>query len=178
MMFKIPKPSRRTKFDRLLSIELNDFDVERLLPTLFNLVVTRGRNRTSGNNEERTVSEFVEGLSNNPHVKGFDGDEKEVLELWIRSVALTVGQAGRTKSREKIEFVNPSTLLTYKTGLPKPSSRQRNVPRFLYNAMCNCGLEGSNNERRLNIQLWLKEVFGTLSSTSSQRRMLSTSSCG
>ena len=161
MMFKIPKPSRRTKFDRLLSIEMNDFDVERLLPTLFNLVVTRGRNRTSGNNEERTVSQFAEGLSKNPHVKGFGGDEKELLELWIRSVALTVGQAGRTKSQEKIEFVNPSTLLTYKTGLPKPSSRQRNVPRFLYNAMCNCGLEGNNNERRLNIQLWLKEVFGT-----------------
>ena len=46
MMFKIPKPLRRTKFDKLFSIELNDFDVERLLPTLFNLVVTRGRNRT------------------------------------------------------------------------------------------------------------------------------------
>ena len=63
MMFKIPKPLRRTKFDKLFSIELNDFDVERLLPTLFNLVVTRGRNRTSGSNETRNISEFVAKLA-------------------------------------------------------------------------------------------------------------------
>ena len=160
MMFKIPKPLRRTKFDKLFSIELNDFDVERLLPTLFNLVVTRGRNRTSGNNETRNISEFVAKLATNANVRGFEGESLVLLEQWVRAVSLTVGQAGRDKSREKIEFVSPNTLLTYKTGLPKPSSRQRNVPRFLYNSMSNFGLEGNSNERRLNLQLWLKDVFG------------------
>lgn len=161
MMFKIPKPLRRTKFDKLFSIELNDFDVERLLPTLFNLVVTRGRNRTSGSNETRNISEFVAKLATNASVRGFGGEGVVLLEQWIRAVSLTVGQAGRDKSREKIEFVSPTTLLTYKTGLPKPSSRQRNVPRFLYSAMCAFGNEGSSNERRLNLQRWLKDVFGT-----------------
>ena len=160
MMFKIPKPLRRTKFDKLFSIELNDFDVERLLPTLFNLVVTRGRNRTSGSNETRNITEFVAKLATNTNVRGFEGEGLMLLEQWVRAVSLTVGQAGRDKSREKIEFVSPTTLLTYKTGLPKPSSRQRNVPRFLYNAMCTFGLEGNSNERRLNLQLWLKDVFG------------------
>lgn len=158
-MFKIPKSLRRTKFDRLFSIEMNDFDVERLLPTLFNLVVTRGRNRTSGSNESTSIDQFVEGLSQNPNVRGFENDQ-DLLERWVRAVSLTVGQAGRGKTHEKIEFVTPNTLLTYKTGLPKPSSRQRNVPRFLYHAMCNSGLEGSSNERRLNVQLWLRDVFG------------------
>jgi hypothetical protein len=158
-MFKIPKSLRRTKFDRLFSIEMNDFDVERLLPTLFNLVVTRGRNRTSGSNESKSIDQFVGVLSHNPNVKGFENDQ-ELLARWVRAVSLTVGKAGRGKTREKIEFVTPNTLLTYKTGLPKPSSRQRNVPRFLYHAMCNAGLEGSSNERRLNLQLWLRDVFG------------------
>lgn len=159
-MFKIPKSLRRTKFDRLFSVEMNDFDVERLLPTLFNLVVTRGRNRTSGSNETKPIDQFVRGLSKNPNVRGFE-DDQELLERWVRSVSLTVGNAGRGKTHEKIEFVTPNTLLTYKTGLPKPSSRQRNVPRFLYYAMCSSGLDGSSNERRLNLQLWLREVFGT-----------------
>ena len=161
MMFKVPKNLRRTKFDRLLSLELNDFDVERLLPTLFNLVVTRGSNRTSGNNENKSVAEFVTGLANNPAMTGFSSpDGQQLLDQWVRAVCLKTGQAGRGKTREKIEFVSPHTLLTYKTGLPKPSSRQRNVPRFLYTEMCDAIAEGSPNERRLNLQQWLKEVFG------------------
>lgn len=162
MMFKLPKNLRRTKFDRLLSLEMNDFDVERLLPTLFNLVVARGRNRTSGKNEDKSVTQFVNGLAKNPSVVGFDTPEgRQLLEQWVRAVCLKTGQAGRSASREKIEFVSPVTLLTYKTGLPKPSSRQRNVPRFLYTAMCNAITEGSINERRLNLQHWLKDIFGT-----------------
>lgn len=159
-MFKIPKQLRRTKFDLLFSIEMNDFDVERLLPTLFNLVVTRGRNRTSGKNESRAISSFVDDLAKNPSIDGFSGDLRDLLEQWVRAVSLTVGRAGRAKTREKLEFVSPNTLLSYKTGLPKPSSRQRNVPRFLYSAMCDCGLGGTLNERRLNLQQWLKDVFG------------------
>jgi hypothetical protein len=160
-MFKVPKPMRRTKFDKLFSIEMNDFDVERLLPTLFNLVVSRGRNRNSGSNEKKSLSQFVDGLSRNERIRGFNTEKgRQLLEHWVRAASVKMSFAGRGKIREKLEFVLPDTLLTYKTGLPKPSSRQRNVPRFLYSSMCNAIPDGALNARRLNLQIWLKDVFG------------------
>jgi len=49
MKIEIPKPSRGYVFPRLYAVEMNDFDVERLLPSLFHTVVTRGRQRGKAN---------------------------------------------------------------------------------------------------------------------------------
>ena len=43
MRILLPKASKGIKFDLLFTIDMNDFDVEMLLPGLFHLVRTKGR---------------------------------------------------------------------------------------------------------------------------------------
>ena len=43
MRILLPKASKGVKFDLLFTIDMNDFDVEMLLPSLFHLVRTKGR---------------------------------------------------------------------------------------------------------------------------------------
>lgn len=132
-MLTIPRASRGYVFDRLFSIEMNDFDVERLLPSLFYLIVTGGRQRGSSSNDPKDVHRYIRELSFHPRLKGFETEPgRRLLDRWIRASTVRIGKAGQAKKEEQIEFVLPLTLLAYKTGFPAEIRRQRNVHLFLY----------------------------------------------
>ncbi len=63
MRIALPKASRGFQYSRLFQPEMNDFDVERLLPSLFYLVVTRGRQRGRLVNDAQALDRYVEALA-------------------------------------------------------------------------------------------------------------------
>lgn len=135
MKIEIPKPSRGYVFPRLFTVEMNDFDVERLLPSLFHAVVTRGHQRGKAN-DPKAFGRYLDGLANHRRLEGFaDGSGQRLLERWLRAAVVRMGRVGRAKKDEQIQFVLPLTLLAYKTGFPAEIRRQRNVHLFLYRVM-------------------------------------------
>lgn len=133
MKIILPRASRGYVFDRLFTVEMNDFDVERLLPSLFYLVVTRGRQRGGRPNDATVFDRYIEALASHPRLEGFDDDSgRRLLGRWVRSSVVRMGRLGRARRQEQIEFVLPLTLLAYKTGFPAEIRRQRNVHTFLY----------------------------------------------
>lgn len=135
MRIEIPKPSRGYVFTRLFAVEMNDFDVERLLPSLFHTVVTRGRQRGKPN-DPKAFTRYLSTLANHTRLEGFaDVSGRRLLERWLRAGVVRMGRVGRAKREEQIQFVLPLTLLTYKTGFPAEVRRQRNVHVFIYRSM-------------------------------------------
>jgi len=133
MKLVLPKPSRGLLFDRLLPIEMNEFDVDRLLPSLFYLVVTNGSQRKDRVNEATDLDRYVRALAAHPRMQGFDTDEgRRLLDRWLRASVIRVSRVGKVRGSEQIEYVLPLTILAYKTGLPAETSRQRRVHTFLY----------------------------------------------
>jgi hypothetical protein len=129
----LPKASRGLVFDRLLPIEMNDFDIERLLPALFYLVVTGGSQRRERVNDPTALSTYIDRLSTHRLVRGFDGNEgRSLLDRWVRASVIRVSRVGTVRGSEQIEHVLPLTLLAYKPGFPAETSRQRRVHTFIY----------------------------------------------
>jgi hypothetical protein len=133
MKIVLPKESRGYVFDRLFSIEMNDFDIARLLPSLFYLAVTRGRQRAARTNDPEAFNLYIDRLLNHPRMVGFEGESgRRLLDRWVRSSVIHLGKVGRSQQQEQIEFILPLTLLAYKAGLPAEIRRQRNVHIFIY----------------------------------------------
>lgn len=161
MRIVLPKPSRQWKFDRLFTVELNDFDVERLLPTLFYLIITRGRERGARRNDPKDFDGFLDRLLSHDRLKGFDGEEsRRTMERWIRSAIVRMGRTGRGKKGEQIEFPLPWTLLTYKSGLPTEISRQRKVHVFLYQLLTAALAEAHGGSGEPQLEQLVKRAFG------------------
>jgi hypothetical protein len=160
----IPKSMRGTQFERLFPIEMNDFDVERLLPSLFYLVVTRGRQRGSQRNDALAVQSYMEALANHPAMKRFDTEDgRRLLNRWIRTSIIRTSRVGRAKKGEQVEFVLPLTLLCYKTGFPAEIRRQRNVHVFVYSILLRHLKQSASSgpvDVRHELARLFQEVFG------------------
>ena len=64
MKIVLPKEIRGYHFPRIFTVEMNDFDIERLLPTLFYLVITSGRGRGGRRTSRRNFRPIWTGLHN------------------------------------------------------------------------------------------------------------------
>lgn len=96
MRIILPKASRGVYFDRLFQVEMNDFDVERLLPSLFYLVVTRGRQRGGRVNKPQDFETYLQLLLRHPRIEGFNDDAgRRLLDRWVRSSIVRIGRVGR-----------------------------------------------------------------------------------
>lgn len=144
----IPKALRGYGFDRLIGVELNDFDVERLLPSLFYITVTRGRQVARRVNSEKNLTQYVDALSQHARMRGFSSPAgKRLLDRWVRSTVVQMGGLGRSRREEQIEYIQPLTLLTYKSGFPAKISRQRRVHQFLYSLFLRALTTNDPNQR-------------------------------
>jgi hypothetical protein len=137
MKLVLPKASRGYYFDRLFLVEMNDFDVERLLPSLFYLTVSKGRRRSGSPNDPTSIAEYVRRLASHPSISmSADAATLErLLDQWVRQSVLKMGKTGRRHRGEQIEAVLPVTFGCYKSGFPAETSRQRNVHSFLYRCL-------------------------------------------
>ncbi len=128
----LPKEMRSFKFDRLCSIELNDFEVDMLLPALFWLVRANGRERTGQSVAKVSIQERADRLAAHERVKGFDTEDgHRLMDKWVRSSLIEISRIGRGRQGEQIKYTRPLSFLSYKPALNQ-SSRLRQSHIFLY----------------------------------------------
>ncbi|MGC4042257.1 MAG: hypothetical protein QM758_00445 [Armatimonas sp.] len=133
MSIKLPKHLVGVKFDELFSIEMNNFDVEMLLPALFWLVRSSGKDRGGSRTDAKDIQRYVAALSSHQNLTGFEGEDGyRLLDKWTRSSLIVTSAVGKQKRSEQIAYVRPLSFLAYKPSLPAQSSRLRQTHQFLY----------------------------------------------
>jgi hypothetical protein len=137
MKIKIPKTLVGVLFPRVLTIELNDFNIDLFLPTLFFKILGSGRPRGRRSNDPTRIAAYVDALAEHPMLEGFrDPEGRRLLERLVRTSLIVTGRVGEGGKRgEQILSITPYTLLTHKPGFPAESRRQRSVDNFLYHAL-------------------------------------------
>ncbi|GHO73958.1 hypothetical protein KSD_17290 [Ktedonobacter sp. SOSP1-85] len=153
MKLKLPKSIVGVKFPRVCTIELNGFDIDLLLPSLFFAILSEGRGKKHANNP-KNIAKFIDNLIQHESLEGFNDPEgRKVLERFVRTALITTGGVGRSGKDEQITSIIPYTLLAHKPGFPTTSSLIRGVDTFIYQQLRE--QLGDNNLRN-----FVKMVFG------------------
>jgi hypothetical protein len=132
MTIAIPKELRSLEFTDLTMVELNDVDVDRVLPHLWELIVKQRRislSKTDADDYDR----YLRALAANDRLEGFESEGGiEVLDGWLRASVVRIGAKGRGRSASKMDYVLPLTIASYQAGLPKSRSRHRHAETLTY----------------------------------------------
>ncbi|WP_250281757.1 MULTISPECIES: methylation-associated defense system protein MAD7 [unclassified Frankia] len=156
-----PKDLRSYSFERLTGVELNDFDVDRFLPVLFEMVVTNGRRLSRSDARPTEPGGYIEALAGHPALRGF-GDEhgQAVLEQWVNTSVVRLGHSGRGHRDVQLAAVQPSHIGAYRAGLPAEGARHRKVHLVVYRLLTDAlARRGSPNPAGELRSLFL-EAFG------------------
>ena len=152
MKVQVPVELRGTKFSKVLSIELNDFDIERLLPSLFFLVIADGHGTVTKTRDDETVDKHVDLLVGHKDLVGFEGSEgKLLLERLLRTTLITTVRIAANRSKERVTSIKPYSLLSLKTA---ESRGLRLVDVFTYQALKSV-LQNDNE-----LKLLIERIFG------------------
>ncbi len=136
MKIKLPKDIVGVKFPRISTINMNDFDIDLFLPSLFFTILSQGRGKARQTNDPKTIAKFVDALSNHSDLEGFnDAEGRKVIERLVRTTLITTGSVGRSHVNEQITSIVPYTILAHKPGFPAQGSRQRSADTFIYQAL-------------------------------------------
>src|SRR5690348_12822111 len=111
MRVKLPKELRGLAFARITTLELNDIDLDLLLPSFFFRVLAEGRGRARRVNDPTKIQSFVEKLARHPDLEGFQGNEGErLLNRLVRTSLATIGRRGHSRNTEQIVAVAPFSV--------------------------------------------------------------------
>jgi len=136
MKVKLPKELKGVKFPKVLTIDMNDFDIDLFLPTLFYTILSQGRGKARRTNDPQDIHRYIDALAHNLTFEGFDDPAGgKVLESLVRTTLITTGGVGRSNRGEQITSIVPYTLLAHKPGFPTESSRHRGADTFIYQAL-------------------------------------------
>jgi hypothetical protein len=156
MKVKLPKELTGVKFPKVLSIDMNNFDINLFLPMLFYTILAQGRGRARRVNKPEDILQYIDSLVQNSALQGFDDKiGRKVLERLVRTTLITTGGVGRANKDEQITSIIPYTLLAHKPGFPIASSRLRGADTFIYQSL----RESMNRDDR-NLQQATKLIFG------------------
>ncbi|KAA9374841.1 hypothetical protein F5972_30015 [Microbispora cellulosiformans] len=134
MTIVIPKQLRSLEFTELTLVELNDIDVDRLLPHLWELVVKQGR-MSSAPKDADDYGRYLGALAANERLEGFDDEHgMKVLDGWLRSSIVRIGAKGRARSGTQMDYIQPLTIASYRAGLPK-TRRHRHAHTLIYHLL-------------------------------------------
>jgi hypothetical protein len=164
MRIKIPNTPSGLKgsfFPKLFSIEMNDFSVEMLLPSLFFLVESKGRRRKR-RTDPTTIDEYLTNLKKSNSIIGFDDpDRKRIFEKWAKTSLMEIDKKGLKKTIDQILYLQPLTYMTLKPGFPTETSRLRNVHYFIYTLLLDALIKkyGDSRQALLDIRAALRRVF-------------------
>lgn len=135
MKIKLPKDIVGVKFTRISTIDMNDFDIDLFLPSLFFTILSQGRGKARQTNDPKAIAKFVDALSHHSDLEGFnDVEGRKVLERLVRTTLITTGGVGRSRVDEQITSIVPYTILAHKPGFPV-GSRQRGADTFIYQVL-------------------------------------------
>lgn len=138
-MIRLPKKLRSFRFTKLVPFDLNDAQLDTLLPVLFQRVVLGNRELTSTANDPTDIRGPVEKLTNySERISGFSTAQNiELLDRIIRTSVVSIGYkgVGRKKSDQQISGLVPLTIATFKVGFPKERTRMRGIDQFVYDLL-------------------------------------------
>ncbi len=135
MKIRLPKDIVGVKFPRVSIIEMNDFDIDLFLPSLFFTILSQGRGKARRANDPKAIPQFIDTLAQHPMLEGFrDHEGRKVLERLVRTTLITTGGVGRSHIDEQITSIVPYTILAHKPGFPF-GSRQRGADTFIYQSL-------------------------------------------
>src|SRR5712691_10653992 len=119
MKVKLPKDLSGVKFPEAFVIEMNNFDIDLFLPSLFFTILSQGRGKARRANDPTNIKGYIDALAQHPTLGGFnDATGRRVLERLVRTTLITTGGVGRAKRDEQITSIVPYTLLAHKAGFP------------------------------------------------------------
>lgn len=156
-----PKGLKGTFFSKLFSVEMNNFLVEMLLPSLFFLVESKGKKRRR-KTDPTTIEEYLSKLKNSEKIVGFDDtDGKRIFEKWVKTSLMEIGKKGLKKTIDQILYLQPLTYMTLKPGFPSETSRLRNVHYFIYTLLLDALIKryGEPKKALLDIRTALRTSF-------------------
>src|SRR6266567_3006010 len=155
MKVKLPKDISGVKFPQVFVIEMNNFDIDLFLPSLFFTILSQGRGKARQANDPENIKGYIDALAQHQALQGFDNSSgRRVLERLVRTTLITTGGVGRASKGEQITSIVPYSLLAHKAGFPR-SSRLRGADIFLYHALRE-KMHGIDDR----LQKDIKEVFG------------------
>ncbi|ABW14773.1 conserved hypothetical protein [Parafrankia sp. EAN1pec] len=161
MTLRMPKELRSYQFDKLTGVELNDFDVDRFLPVLFEMVETKGRRLSRSNADPKDPGRYVEALAAHPNLRGFaDEHGRAVLEQWVNSSVVRLGHSGRGRGDVQLAAVQPIHIGAYRAGLPVEGARHRKVHLVVYRLLKEALLRRGAPDPEQTLQRLFREAFG------------------
>lgn len=136
MKIRLPRDIVGVKFPRICTIDMNNFDIDLFLPSLFFTILAQGRGKARRANDPKAITQFINKLAQHEALEGFhDLEGRKVLERLVRTTLITTGGVGRSHVDEQITSIVPYTLLAHKPGFPVEGSRQRGVDTFIYQVL-------------------------------------------
>ncbi|WP_164689340.1 methylation-associated defense system protein MAD7 [Herpetosiphon llansteffanensis] len=166
MKVKIPKDLVGVSFSKVMTIELNDFNTDIFLPSLFFKIMSGGKSRSKVKNKEEIIF-YINEFSNKIETKTYEKREKNIiLEKLVRTSLIATSKVGRNKRGEQIMAILPYSLLCYKPGFPIESRRQRGVDSFIYQILCKEIQLGHDYIKKQIIEIFGKGIiFGNVPGT-------------
>lgn len=160
MKIRIPKSMRGVANPKVLTINLNNFDIDLFLPSLFFTVLGGGAPAGKRVNDPTALASYISKLAKHPDLEGFDDRSgARVLRRIVRTDLVLLGRKGRSRAQEQILALAPYSLLTSKSGFPREGTRQRGVDTFLYQALLSAQV-GSRFEAEQTLRKHFKRLFG------------------
>lgn len=158
MSFAIPKALKNLNSlitETVLPVELNDTDVDRMVTSIMELVVKQGR-RSASKTDVTAYDRYLDTLQANEAMRGFDGENgRRILDGWLRASVLHFERVGLRRSEIKMGFLQPLTIASYRSGLPKQTSRHRRADQLAYRSM----LRHAESVGALNPRAHVAEIF-------------------
>jgi hypothetical protein len=125
MSLALPKDLRSLAYPELTLVDLNDTDVDRMLPHIYELAVKQGRLARS-KTDATAYERYFRALVQHNQLSGFsDGRGQTVLDGWLRASVVQMGRAGRTRATAQMDHVRPLTIASYRAGLPNRTRHRR-----------------------------------------------------
>lgn len=136
MTIMLPGELRGFAYNRVVPVEMNNFDVDLILSSFFFKAVTEGMDRAKRSNDPTRVREFINDLAHHRDLRGFDDlDGRQLLDRLVRTTLVQMGRRGQARTQDQILGVTEYSLLAFKCEFPTESSRLRRVDALIYRMM-------------------------------------------
>lgn len=144
-----PKTFNSLSTPEVIDVELNDVDIDRMMTHILELAVKQGR-RGSSRTDTTEYEKYLDQLVSNDNVLGVEStDGRAILDGWIRASVLQFERGGMRRSYAQMGFMRTLTVASYRSGLPKTSSRNRRADALTFRSMVQVLTErGALNPRR------------------------------
>ncbi|MEZ0447371.1 hypothetical protein [Cellulomonas sp. ICMP 17802] len=161
MTFSLPKEFSTLVTPTVLPVELNDTDVDRMITRVLEMAVKQGRTASSRVNANE-YDRYLDALRDSGNLVGFDGEHgRDLLDGWVRASIVKEERAGLRRDTVQMGYLRPLTIATYRSGLPKTSSRNRKADVVAYQSMIRAVARRGSNNPPAEVRKLFVDTFGT-----------------